>query len=163
MSPEVLDNRDTGRSRETHYWRGRVGDTWWFYTTGPSTDEVWNAYLAHCKAMLDTGVERPSLICVCHRAEPPNAVQRRLIADFIKADAERLSSLVGFALVLDSPLHIFALRAINWVVRKPFPETVCGSRRDAVLWLAGRGVRIETPVLTESLEQQVPGRYLKAP
>jgi hypothetical protein len=32
-----------------------------------------------------------------------------------------------------------------------------------VLWLAGRGVRIEPPVLTEALEQQVPGHYLRAP
>ncbi len=160
MAPELLDNRGTGRKLESAFWRGRVGDTWWFYVTGPSTDEVWNAYLAHCKAMLDSGVEAPSLICICHHAEPPSAVHRRVIADFIKAEAERLSALVGFALVLDSPLHIFALRAINWIVRKPFPETVCGSRRDAVLWLAGRGVRIEPPTLTESLEQQVPRRHL---
>jgi hypothetical protein len=161
--PELLHGRGSARERERNYFSGSVGSTWWFYVTGRSTDEVWNAYIAHCKAMLDSGVERPALICICHRADAPNAVQRRLIADFIKAEAARLGSLVGFALVLDSPLHIFALRAINWLVRKPFPETVCGSPRDAVLWLVGRGARVDILTLTEALEQQVPRRYRVAP
>lgn len=162
---ELLSGRGLGRERERepNHWSGSTGDIWWFYVTGRSTDEVWNAYIAHCRAMLDGPVERPSLVCICHRAEPPNATQRRLIADFIKAEAARLGSLVGFALVLDSPLHIFALRAINWLVRKPFPETVCGSARDAALWLAGRGARIDPLMLTEALEQHVPRRYRVVP
>jgi len=161
-SPELLEDRGLGGKRESSHWSGVVGATWWFYFTGRSTNEVWHAYLAHCRAMLESNVARPSLICICYRSEAPTADQRRLIADFIKAEAARLSSLVGFALVLDSPLHIFALRAINWLVRKPFPETVCGSPREAVLWLAGRGAQLDPPTLTDALEQQVPHKHRRA-
>ena len=71
---------------------------------------------ASCRRMLDGPVEQPSLVCVCHRAEPPNA-----------------------------------------------PATVCASPRDAALWLAGRGARIDPLMLTEALEQQVPRRYRVVP
>jgi hypothetical protein len=143
-----------------NYWAGTTGSTWWFYCTGPATNEVWNAYIAHCTAMLDSGAPRPSLVCICHRAESPSAEHRRIMADFIKGESKRLSALVGFALVLDSPLHILALRAINWIVKKPFPETVCGSPASAAAWLAERGARIDTATLLASLEAHVPREYL---
>jgi hypothetical protein len=159
MSPELVRNGATGVHKKRTHWSGNVGSTFWFYFTGESTNEVWRAYLAHCGAMLDSGMSSPSLVCICHRADSPNAEQRRLIASFITQEAARLSSLVGFALVLDSPLHIMALRAINWLVRKPFPETVCGSPRSAAIWLLERGATLDLNAFHAALEEHVPREY----
>jgi len=159
-SPELVSTVGEGGDGKRNYWSGRAGSTWWFYCTGDATNEVWSAYVAHCAAMLESDTVNPSLVCICNRADSPTAEQRRMMADFIKAEAARLSSLVGFALVLDSPLHILALRAINWIVKKPFPETVCGSPSSAVAWLAQRGAAIDSQALMDSLEQQVPLEHL---
>ncbi len=157
-SPEFAHDGVGGDDR--NYWSGTVGTTWWFYFTGPSTDDVWSAYVEHCKAMLEHAPERPALVCVCHHADSPTADQRRMLADFISAEAKRLSALVGFALVLDSPLHILALRAINWVVKKPFPETVCGSPSTAAMWLVERGATIDPRTLASAFEATVPREHL---
>jgi hypothetical protein len=157
-SPEFASDGVGGDAR--NYWCGTVGTTWWFYFTGPSTDDVWRAYVEHCRTMLEHATDRPALVCVCHHAESPSADQRRMLADFISAEAKRLSALVGFALVLDSPLHILALRAINWVVKKPFPETVCGSPSTAAMWLVERGATIDPHTLTRAFEAKVPREHL---
>ncbi len=162
-SPSVTaaygSNGEGGDERQ-NYWCGTVSSTWWFYFTGDSTDEVWQAYVEHCQAMLKSSTPHPSLVCIAHRADSPTPDQRRMLADFIKSESTRLSNLVGFALVLDSPLHIFALRAINWLVKKPFPETVCGSPSTAAHWLEERGASIDAETLRTALEQQVPRQHL---
>jgi hypothetical protein len=157
-TPQIASDGAGGSA--PNYWCGTVGTTWWFYFTGPSTDDVWAAYVEHCKAMLSHASERPALVCVCHHADSPTADQRRMLADFISAEAKRLSALVGFALVLDSPLHILALRAINWVVKKPFPETVCGSPSTAAQWLVERGASIDPHALASAFEAKVPREHL---
>jgi hypothetical protein len=162
LSSEAISaGREMGEPGK-RYWCGNVGSAWWFYFTGDSTDELWRAYIEHCTRMLESGCARPSLVCIAHRAETPTSQQRRLIADVIRAEQLRLSSLVGFALVLDSPLHILALRAINWLVKKPFPETVCGSPSSAVLWLLERGAVIDAQAFALALAQHVPPEHLGA-
>lgn len=159
-SLEVIGSDRERDARQTNYWSGSVGSTWWFYFTGKSTDEVWKAYIEHCRAMLKSQTPQPSLVCIAHRADSPTSEQRKMLADFIKSESSALSSLVGFALVLDSPLHIFALRAINWLVKKPFPETVCGSPSTAAIWLEERGAAIDDATLRAALEERVPRQYL---
>lgn len=149
-----------GADRAQCYWSGVVGSTWWFYLTGPSSDEVWGAYLAHSSAMLDSGMKRPALLCIAHRAEPPTAEHRRWIADYIAEEQARLRSLAGFALVMDSPLHVLALKAINWVVKKPFPEKVCGSPVTAARWLAAQGADLDEQELLDSLARTVPPEHM---
>jgi len=136
-----------------------VQSTWWFYFTGYSTNEIWYAYIEHCKAMLASEMQSPSLVCIAHRADSPSGDQRRLIGDFINSESERLGSLVGFALVLDSPLHILALKAINWLAKKPFPENVCGSPGTAASWLHDLGAPIDARALTQALEASVPPEH----
>ncbi len=150
----------TGADRSQCFWSGIVGSTWWFYFTGPSSDEVWGAYLAHASAMLDRGLERPALLCIAHRADPPTAEHRRWIADYIHTEQARLRSLAGFALVMDSPLHVLALKAINWAVKKPFPEKVCGSPVTAARWLAAQGAALDERELLDSLARAVPPEHL---
>jgi hypothetical protein len=159
-SPDVIGSDREGGDRQRNYWAGSVSSTWWFYFTGNSTDEVWKAYVEHCKAMLQSQTPNPSLVCIAHRADSPSPSQRRMIADFIDSESERLRSLVGFALVLDSPLHIFALRAINWLVKKPFPETVCGSPSTAATWLEDHGAAIDPESFRAELEARVPRQHL---
>jgi hypothetical protein len=162
LAPEAISTgREEDASRK-RYWSGTVGSTWWFYFTGDSTDELWGAYIEHCLRMLESGMSKPSLVCIAHRADSPTSQQRRMIADFIRGEQARLSALVGFALVLDSPLHILALRAINWLVRKPFPETVCGSPTSAVMWLHDHGAAIDAQAFALSLAQHVPPEHLGA-
>lgn len=144
----------------SNYWSGVVGSTWWFYFTGPSSDEVWGAYLAHSREMLDSGVARPALLCIAHRAEPPTVEHRRWLSDYLTEERARLRSLVGSALVMDSPLHLLALKAINWAVTKPFPEKVCGSPITAARWLAAQGATLNERLLLESLERCVPPEHM---
>lgn len=159
-SPDLVSVGEEGGERGRNYWCGTAGSTWWFYFTGTSTDELWQAYVEHCRRMLESATVRPSLVCIAHRADSPTADQRKMIAEFIRSEAARLSSLVGFALVLDSPLHILALKAINWLVKKPFPETVCGSPSSAAIWLGERGAPIDIKTLALSLEENVPREHL---
>lgn len=146
-------------ARRRTYWYGVVTSTWWFYFTGASTNEIWSAYIEHCKSMLASRTERPSLVCIAHHADSPSGDQRRLIGDFINSEAERLGSLVGFALVLDSPLHILALKAINWLAKKPFPENVCGSPVSAATWLRKLGAPIDARTLLAAIETSVPSEH----
>lgn len=148
-----------GEHRSRRYWCGVVQSTWWFYFTGSSTNEIWYAYIEHCRAMLASGMQKPSLVCIAHRADSPSGDQRRLIGDFINAEAERLEALVGFALVLDSPLHILALKAINWLAKKPFPENVCGSPGTAAAWLHELGASIDAHTLIKAIEASVPPEH----
>ena len=145
--------------RACTYWYGVVESTWWFYFTGSSTNEVWEAYIEHCKTMLASGMQKPSLVCIAHHADSPSGDQRRLIGDFINSEAKRLGSLVGFALVLDSPLHILALKAINWLAKKPFPENVCGSPGTAAAWLHGLGAPIDARTLITALHATIPPEH----
>ena len=149
---------DEGRARS--YWSGVVGSTWWFYFTGPACDEVWGAYLAHSRAMLDSDVERPALLCIARRADPPTAEHRRWIADYITEERARLRRLTGFALVMDSPLHVLALKAINWIVKKPFPEKVCGSPTTAARWLRAQGADLDERVLLGAVAEVVPSEHM---
>lgn len=142
------------------HWSGVVGSTWWFYFTGPSSDAVWGSYLAHSSAMLESGMECPALLCIAHRADPPTADHRRWIAEYITEEHARLRSLVGFALVMDSPLHVLALKAINWVVKKPFPEKVCGSPITAARWLRARGAVLDEQLFLASLTCSVPPEHM---
>jgi hypothetical protein len=142
------------------YWSGVVGPTFWFYLTGECTNEAWGAYIAHCTAMLDSGIDRPAMIYLAHRAQPPTGDQRRQMGDFIAAESKRLRALTGFVLVLDSPLHIMALKAINWLVKKPFPETVCGTPGVAAAWLRQRGAPIDSTTLMRALEKTVPSEHM---
>jgi len=146
-------------NRSRTYWCGVVANTWWFYFTGSSTNEIWYAYIDHCKAMLASGAERPSLVCIAHHADSPSGDQRRLIGDFINSEFQRLGSLVGFVLVLDSPLHILALKAINWLAKKPFPENVCGSPGTAASWLRDLGAPIDGQMLIGAIEAAVPPEH----
>lgn len=141
-------------------WSGVVGSTWWFFFTGPASDEVWGAYLAHARAMLDSNIERPALLCIAHRAAPPTAEHRRWIADYITDEHARLRSLVGCALVMDSPLHVLALKAINWIVNKPFPEKVCGSPITAARWLVAQGADLDERKLLDDLGRAVPPEHM---
>jgi hypothetical protein len=160
ISSDVVGSDRERDDNTLTYWSGCVSSTWWFYFTGKSTDDIWRAYIEHCRAMLRSQAPRLSLVCIAHRADSPTAQQRKMMADFIEAESAALSALVGFALVLDSPLHIFALRAINWIVKKPFPETVCGSPSTAAIWLKERGADIDPVMLREALEARVPREYL---
>lgn len=159
-APDAISADREGGDAQKTYWSGSVSSTWWFYFTGQSTDEVWRAYVEHCTTMLKSQTPRPSLVCIAHRADSPTSGQRKMLADFIKSESDRLKSLVGFALVLDSPLHIFALRAINWLVKKPFPETVCGSPSTAAIWLEERGAAIDAETLRSALQERVPPQHL---
>jgi hypothetical protein len=160
ISSDVIGSDRERDESQSAYWSGCVSSTWWFYFTGKSTDEVWRAYIEHCRAMLRSQAPRMSLVCIAHRADSPTAQQRKMMADFIEAESAALSGLIGFALVLDSPLHIFALRAINWIVKKPFPETVCGSPSTAATWLNDRGAHIDAATLRAALEERVPRQHL---
>jgi hypothetical protein len=157
LRAKILGNEN---SLAQNHWFGVVGSTWWFYYTGESTDLVWTSFVEHSRQMLDAGHARPAFLSIAHRAAPPSAEQRRLLVEFLATERDRFGTLVGSALVIDSPLHLLALNAINWVVKKPFAEMVCGSPSAAATWLAEQGAILSELDLRQCLARAIPIEHL---
>ena len=141
------------------FWMGRVGRLWWFYFTGPCTDETWRQYLDMVKRMVDTGMES-TLVCFAHLAAAPSPVQRKQMAEFIEANRVGLERLDRFALVIDSVVHRGAITAISWLVKKPFEERVFNSPISAVKWLTEGHPELDPEVVRASIAAQVPRHSL---
>jgi hypothetical protein len=137
------------------FWLGRMGRLWWFYYTGPCTEETWDQYLEMVKRMLDSW-QPATLLCLAHRADAPNPLQRKKMADFINRNRIELRRLDRFALVVDSVLHRGAITAINWLVGKPFDERVFNSPLAAIKWLAEPHAELDREEIRTAIVAQVP-------
>lgn len=141
------------------FWRGAQGSTWWFYFTGDCSDLTWDAYIEHCRNMLHN-CSNGALICIAHRADSPSGTQRKRLIAMLEAEAARLPTVRGFALVVDSPLQVFALKTINWVVKsKPFDEGVFGAPSAGARWLSER-TNVPAQELLSAIAHEVPQEYL---
>ncbi len=103
-----------------------------------TTDENLREHLAAQSADLEhlLATERRTLIVIDASLGPrPTATQRKMRADWINTEAERLAkTCVGVAFVVPSPLVRGALTAIFWVAQLPVPHTVHGSIEKALAW-----------------------------
>jgi serine/threonine protein kinase len=137
------------------YWSGRVGRLFWFYFTGPCTEEMWRRYLDMVKSMLEQG-QGCTLACFAHCADAPSPLQRKQMADFIQEHRVELERLDRFALVIDSIVHRGAITAISWLVRKPFEERIFNSPISAIKWLTANRPELPPEAVRAAIVAQVP-------
>ncbi len=141
------------------FWLGRVSRLWWFYYTGPCTNETWSQYLEMVQRMVDGGLDT-TLVCFAHLADAPSPLQRKQMADFIQKNAKGLERLDRFALVIDSVIHRGAITAISWLVKKPFEERVFNSPLAAIKWLTEPHPSLNPEEIRASIVAQVPRHSL---
>ncbi|MFO0694585.1 MAG: hypothetical protein U0230_13575 [Polyangiales bacterium] len=116
---------------------------------GGVDDSEFRAYLAQYEALVAAG-RRYTVIFDARRASVPNAVQRRMQAQFLEARAGDLSRLcLGGAFVIASPLIRGALTAILFLTPLPFEHVVVPTLEDGERWalarLEGHGLLPRTP------------------
>ena len=105
---------------------------------GAVDDDGFRAYLQQLTSWLDRG-ERYAIVLDARTATPPQAAQRRMQADMMKAEHVRLGKLcVGGAFVIPSPLVRGALTAILWIQPLPWEHTVVADLTTAEAWARNR-------------------------
>jgi hypothetical protein len=118
------------------FYHGTDGAFAWFYLHGTVTDADWNQYLETIEHGMAENTTTVSLT-IAYQATLPTPIQRRRLADLVSREAMRQDlSLKALAFATDSSLARGALTAINWLVKKPFPEKVFGNPVKAIEWLA---------------------------
>lgn len=80
-------------------------------------------------------------------ARPPTPSQRRLVADWIKANTDAMTrSSRGIVFVMDGAIARGILTALLWMSRLPVPHEVTSELDDAVRWTVTRLEETGAPV-----------------
>jgi hypothetical protein len=115
-------------------WIGRVGSCTWTYGHGKINAGEWDKFIVGLRGSLTTAPQPTTMLTVTHDAVPPNAAERKLLADLLRSGAA--DRIVAHALVTDSALIRGVMTALDWLVKKPFKESAFADPREAVRWLA---------------------------
>ena len=98
------------------------------------------------------------MLTVTFEAIPPNASERKLLADMLRSgDADRVSA---HAMVTDSALVRGVMTALDWVVKKPFKESAFADAREAVRWLATFTPELHVTEVVLAISAAVPAQVL---
>jgi hypothetical protein len=115
---------------------GLVGPVSWTHFWGEMSDDDVAAYLDHHLGnLLRAKADGTRLIGLMFhsQAKPPNAKQRKMMADAIGEHAEYLGDhLPWFIYAFDSMVARGAVTAVSWLVKKPFGERVHKSAHAAL-------------------------------
>lgn len=105
---------------------------------GALSDEGFAEYLAELRHVLDRG-SRYGVVFDATNAAVPSTSQRRMQADYIRSERERLKRMcVGAAFVIPNALVRGSLTAILWLQPLPYEHTVVASVSAAREWVQGR-------------------------
>lgn len=105
---------------------------------GVGSDDDFVAMLAGLDQLYARG-RRFALVMDATRAGTPPASQRKLMADWLRANTHLIEQwCVGTAYVIRSPAVRGVLTAIFWLQPQPAPWEVFGLRRDAEGWARDR-------------------------
>ncbi len=105
---------------------------------GSVTDEAFAAYLSELRLILDKG-GRYGILFDATTASVPSVSQRRMQADYIRDERDRLTHLcLGAAFVIPSTLIRGSLTAIFWLQPPPFAHTVVSHVAEARRWVEAR-------------------------
>lgn len=114
-------------------WHGNTSGCAWSWFYGDTSNDDWSAYLHHLETTYSARNPNAVLLTVAYKNERPNAAQRAALADLSKR--LDLNSVKAHAFATDSPLTRGVLTAINWVIKKPFPERIFDNVPSGLLWL----------------------------
>lgn len=142
-------------------WTGRVGSCTWTYGHGKINPGEWDTFIAGLRRSLTTEPRPITMLTVTHEAVPPNAAERKLLADLLRSGAA--DRVLAHALVTDSALVRGVLTALDWLVKKPFKETAFADPREAVRWLAGFAPDLHVTEVVLGIRAVVPEHALMPP
>jgi hypothetical protein len=118
-----------------HY--GQVGRCLWSYHSGQTSDEDWAVFIEYYRefnaAVIASG-ELGAAITFTWKAAVPSAKRRKQLADMLSLISNR-KVLAGHAMVTDSRAMQVGITALDWIVKKSYPEKVFVSAADALDWL----------------------------
>jgi len=114
------------------FWSGRVGNCLWSYAHDKASTSDWESYLAAHRRALTTAPRPTTMLTVVYQASPPNAGERKMLADMVRGSAD---AILAHAMVADTAIARGVLTALDWLVKKPFKESVFSDVREGVRWL----------------------------
>lgn len=107
--------------------------------------------------VLGRGQRFASLVDGSRATAPPSAAQRKMIADWEKAQLDRgVKFNVGVAMALSNPLVRGGLTALHWLFPPPTPTVVLPTFDEAYDWCVGRLAAHDIP--TAHLARRVAAR-----
>jgi hypothetical protein len=115
---------------------GIVDGVYWSHHDDKVSDEEWARYVDTTRAALEPlrgSGKRLSILTLAQRVEPPNAKQRRALADVIQSDLAQ--HVVRHAFLSDSVMLRGVLTALDWLVTKPYAERTFSDPMLALDWL----------------------------
>jgi len=139
-------------------WMGRAKDCTWSYTVGKLTTAEWGTFVATLRDELTRPPQASTILTVTHQVTPPNADQRKLLADLLRSGAA--DKVKAHAFVTDSRIAQGVLTALDWLVKKPYKESVFTDARDSVRWLATFSPELTVTELVLSIVAIVPEHAL---
>jgi hypothetical protein len=133
-----------------------VGDCAYSVVVGPFSEQEYRLYLDHLGAVVNNLHPGVVVLDCLFQIPRPTPLQRQAIGEVVN-QARTPELVAGHAVVTSSAAGRGALTAINWVVRKPFPEKVFGKPGDALAWLHERNPRVSPEAVMQELHTRVPG------
>ena len=128
----------------------------WQCLVGAIDTAGWERYIEHMWSV-HPRLERGDVILdLWHDTGRPSPKSReQFTSSFMQADG--LDRVHGHAFVTNSALSRGVLTAVNWVVKRPFPEKLFASPDDAMPWLQGVAPALDLAGLQADLRAKVPG------
>jgi hypothetical protein len=149
---------------------GSVERCFWSYQYRRVSNADWSAFVASACTFIDR-LGRDAVdgvgITLTYHAVPPEAMQRKELVDAL-IQAPSIRRLTGHALVTESRPVQLALKAMDLLARRPYPEDVFVDPYAALRWLSQRMPSLDPQSVVSSIVSGVPAheldpRLLQAP
>ncbi|MFK7987377.1 MAG: hypothetical protein AB8I08_15255 [Sandaracinaceae bacterium] len=132
---------------------GGVGPTtFWSFHTGDTSNEEWDTYLATFESAVRAGCTH--LLTVTYNSTPPNAVQRKILAE--QVNRYRLHK---HAFVARSAVVRAVLTMLEWTTTKHHVERMFARPIEGIEWLMSDGA-VSAAEVIESIRTGVPDGLL---
>jgi hypothetical protein len=135
-------------------WNGRVKQCIWSYTHGKLTTPEWEAFVVATREDLTAAPPATTMLTVTCDVTPPNANERKLLADLLRSGAA--DRIIAHAFVTDSRIVQGVLTALEWLAKKPYKESVFTDVREATRWLATFAPELSVTEIVLAIHASVP-------
>jgi hypothetical protein len=141
---------------------GTTSNCYWSYHVGEVSAAAWNRFVERgCRFIVELAgrSQQGVLLTLTRRATPPDATQRKQLADALSRTPEA-KRILGHAFVSDSREMLLVLKALDWLVRKPYPEQAFSDAAEAIDWLTARMPNLDARALRDAMRGAIPASSL---
>lgn len=131
------------------FFSSTVGSVYWSFHEGRLSDEEWGAFLTSAEDAVERGCT--NLLTVTYNSVPPNAVQRRKLADRMN----RFRTVGKHAFVTTSAESRAVLTMLDWTTTKLHTERTFSNPIDGIEWLV-EGQSVSSAEVVVSIRLAVP-------